>query len=103
MLLAFLILLSEADRFASPDVAFKYVECEMDRCIVFNSWFTMQVWEDDSVFLVLKHLRFSGDGHPQVADSITAFKVQFQCGCPDVVHARNVNHVTALQNSGKTG
>lgn len=51
----------------------------------------------------LKHLKFPGDSHPQVADSLSAFKVQVQCGCPHVMHARNLNRTTALQISCQTG
>lgn len=97
-----MVLLSAADCFASPDGAFTHVEWEMDRYVVLNSWSTMQVSKDDSVLLVSKHLKFSGDGHPQVADSLSAFKVQVQCGCPHVVHARNLNRTTALQISCQT-
>lgn len=54
------------------------------------------------MFLVLKHFKFPGDGQPQAVDSITAFKVQFQRECPDVVHARNLSLMTALQIACKT-
>lgn len=51
--------------------------------------FKTQLWNDDSVFLVLKHFKFPNDCHSEVVGSITAFKVRFKHGFPDFMHIYN--------------
>lgn len=75
------------------------VGCEM-------GWFSVQelvqdCCNDDSVFLVLTHSKFSNDCHPQVGASIAAFKVTLKSGLPDFMHVHNLNRSSVFKNPCK--